>query len=144
MSTIKTPFHKDLGTIKEFLQCTDVKCTDPASLQFSLQLAPGQYLYLESPYASYPAGVLQDNPVYCVLARYFGLPNIFIKDAQAGKLDHLLHTKDWKFGKITFSEIPEVIRTSVATTYGIEIQAFNNPEEYQQLICEAYFEQYHQ
>lgn len=144
MSAIKTTVHNEPGTIKEFFQCTDVKCTDPDNLQFSLQIAPGQYLYLESPYASYPSGVLQANPVYFLLARYFGFPDTFIKDAQAGNLDHLLHTKDWKFGRITFNEIPEVIRTSVATTYGIEIQTCNNPEEYQQLICEAYFETHHQ
>lgn len=142
MPSIKLPLLKEPITIHEILQCTEIECTDPDSLQFALQLAPGQYIYLESLYASYPAGSLKANPVYSALSNYLGYPDVFIDDSRAGIIDHLLHEDHWTFDKVDYSQIPEQIRSNVANAYGIDIQTCNDQEEYEQLICEGYFEIY--
>ena len=126
--------------IKDFLLNTKIECTDPSCLQYALILAPGHYLYLQSPYASYPKGVLLKNPVYQALVGYFSHPDNFIKAVQEGNLDNLLEKEDWTFESIIFSQLTDKIRHSIEDAYDIQKDKYSDEETYQQLICEGYFE----
>lgn len=129
-------------TITEFLNHPGVECTDPASLQFSLRIASGDYMYLESAYVGVPQEALSDNDsVFKEVEPYFNDPVSFLRDVRVGKLISFFLCKNyWYFDRIKYDFLPSHQYRDVMSTYGIQTGECTDEEQYKQLICEGYFE----
>ena len=131
-------------TITEFLNHPDVECTDPASLQFSLRIASGDYMYLESSYVGMPRkAISDDDSVFKKVEPYFNDPVSFLKDVRAGKpISCLLYKNHWYFDRIKYDFLPSHQCRDIMSTYGIKAGEYADEEQYKQLICEGHFEMY--
>lgn len=132
-------------TITEFLKHPNIECTDPASLQFSLQIASGDYLYLESAYVGLPKEALSDADcsVLNKIKPYFNDPVQFLKEVREGKFEYgLLHEDYWYFGRVEYGYISSNIRMDIISAYGLKNEEDTTEENFKQLICEGYFETY--
>lgn len=124
----------------------NIQFTDPDTLQFCLPLSEKEFWYCQ-PNECHDS-LLEDNDTVIIerliyeqlsgypkdLLRLFSLVTEVKEFISNGRL--------WCSGNINIDDIDEEEQFELLTTYGYSRDSFSTDAEYNQIICECYFETY--
>jgi hypothetical protein len=112
-------------------------CTDPDNLQFCIEVQKGKI------YDYFQFDKDRNDLTRKIFDRYSGYPNQLIEDAKKnqGLKDAISEIQNWYNELIDVDTIsPEDIK-EISSSYGIDKKDYTD-NDYNQLMCEGYFELY--
>ncbi|KAA6302832.1 MAG: hypothetical protein EZS26_001002 [Candidatus Ordinivivax streblomastigis] len=120
----------------------NIRCTDPATLQFCLPVSGDKFWYCE-PNGFHdsllPDSSTQERQIY---ERFIEYPYELLKAAERdAKVKPFLQNKLlWLSGTIDVRDFSDEEKRELAVDYGMTLDGMAAEEERNQLICEFYFE----